>query len=169
MHCETGHYPAEKSIFFFENVKIHFLLKAKNFRSVTRYVYLHILFNTVIESVSSHFRKRKWTFQQDSVPFHNAKITQKFCEKNLPSLITKNEWPPCFSNLNPKDFTVWGYLEKMACKKPHKNIEDLKKSFIKEWARIPKKVLRASVEDVNRRLKATIEKMGAMLNKSLGN
>ena len=97
-------------------------------------------------------------FLADDTPSYSAKITQKYCEKNLPSFITKNEWPPCSPNLNPMDFTVWGYLEKMACKKLYKNIEDLKKFLRKEQERIPLKIFCASVENVNRRLKATIEK-----------
>ena len=91
----------------------------------------------LIKSASSHFQKRKRTFHQDGAPSRTAKITQKFSEENLPYFITKNEWPPCSPNLNPMDFTVWGYLKKMACKKPHKNIKDLKKSFKKRMGKNP--------------------------------
>ncbi len=48
--------------------------------------------NSVVKPVShSSFCGTSWIFQQDSVPSHLAKDTQKWCQENLPSFICADD------------------------------------------------------------------------------
>ena len=77
--------------------------------------------------------------------------------------LSKEEWPPSSPDLNPMDFSIWSILQEKACSKPHRNVESLKKSLVKEWANIPQEKLRISVEAVPLRLKAVIRKKGGYI------
>ena len=37
------------------------------------------------------------------------------------------------SNFNSMDFSVWGILQKIACKKKHHSVQSLKCDLLKEW------------------------------------
>ena len=52
-------------------------------------------------------------------------------------------------------------LEAKACKKIHYSVDDLKQSLLRAWQEIPQKQLRASTEDVRRRLQAVIKSNGS--------
>lgn len=106
------------------------------------------------------FKKRKWLFQQDGAPAHTAKLTQQWFENNAVDFIRKEEWPGYSPDLNPMDFAIWGYLESKACATPHRNLNSLQSALIREWNKIPLKMLRATVESVPKRLKACIEADG---------
>lgn len=51
-----------------------------------------------------------YCFQQDGAPAHTAKTVQQRCDENLTDFITKDEWPPSSPDLNPLDFSTWGYM-----------------------------------------------------------
>ena len=55
---------------------------------------------------------------------------------------------------------MWSVLEKEACSKPHKKIDDLKRSLISAWQKIPDAVVRAAVRDFRRRLAAAVKAGG---------
>ncbi|CAJ0939814.1 unnamed protein product, partial [Mesorhabditis belari] len=43
---------------------------------------------------------------------------------------------------------------------PHANLDDLKATLIKEWAKIPVETLRAAVDDMPKRLRACMKEKG---------
>ena len=43
---------------------------------------------------------------------------------------------PYSPNLNPLDFSVWAILKARACAMPHKNLNSLRRSLLREWAKI---------------------------------
>jgi transposase len=62
-------------------------------------------------------------FQQDSAPAHKAKICQEWCAQNLPDFIPASEWPAASPDLNPLDFSIWGYMLSKIGKRQHKKYE----------------------------------------------
>ena len=120
---------------------------------------------TILEQTLKPWAKKTygdkgWTFQQDGATSHTARVTQQWCEDNCPGFITKDQWPPSSPDLNPMDYTMWSVLEKEACSKPHKKIDDLKRSLISAWQKIPDAVVRAAVRDFRRRLAAAVKAGG---------
>ncbi|CAO4384322.1 unnamed protein product [Caenorhabditis nigoni] len=70
-------------------------------------------------------------------------------------------WPALSPDLNPLDFSVWGYLESkvMTCSYP--NIDSLKQALLKAWDEIDDDYLRRTVDYFPDRLKACIEANGS--------
>ena len=52
-------------------------------------------------------------------------------------------------------------LEAKACEKIHYSVDDLKQSLLRAWQEIPQEQLRASAENVRRRLPAVIKSNGS--------
>jgi predicted transcriptional regulator len=70
------------------------------------------------------------------------------------------EWPPNSPDLNPMDYAVWSILEEKACRKPHPNVESLKKELKKAWKEISLKTLEKIVDSFPKRLKACVDAKG---------
>lgn len=106
------------------------------------------------------YNQDKWTFQQDSAPAHAAKITQRWCETNLPDFIPSSKWPPSSPDLNPLDYSIWGILEARVNAKRHTSIEVLKATLLREWQNLSMENVRAAIDSWPKRLKAVIKKKG---------
>ena len=78
------------------------------------------------------FTGKQWIFQQDGAPCHTARVTQNWCQENLPGFISKYFWPPSSPDLNPIDYFVWSYLEAKVNCQQHASVESLKCSLLKE-------------------------------------
>lgn len=104
-----------------------------------------------------------WVFQQDSAPSHKAKDTQQWLRDNVPDFINVKEWPPYSPDLNPLDYTVWGYLEAKACEKAHTSIKSLKKAIEKAWNEMPDEMVERMVNSWPGRLQACIDAEGGYI------
>jgi len=149
--CATGKTPL---IFVTKGIKIN------------KDVYCNILKTSVLPWAQQHFRNQHWTFQQDSAPAHKAKITQEWCQANFPDFVTSQQWPPYSPDLNAMDYTIWSLLEARACRKPHKSLEALKKSLLREWDKISLEELRSTAENFTKRLKLCIKAEGGYFENS---
>ena len=87
-------------------------------------------------------------------------MTQVWCENNCPTWISKEEWLLSSPDLNPLDYFLWSILESEACSKPSPSIEALKLKLMKTWEKIPMKIVRASINDFSRRLRAVVKAKG---------
>lgn len=124
-------------------------------------VYQERILRDVVKPWSQrHFKKRRWTFQQDWAPAHSAKSTMNFCEAHFPNTWGKDLWPANSPDLNPMDFSVWGILESKACATNHTTVESLKRALQKAWDEIPKKMLANIVNNFRRRLEACVAAEG---------
>ena len=87
-----------------------------------------------------------WVFQQDTAPGHKAKETQQWLRDHFPEFTTTKQWPPYSPDLNPLDYSIWGYLESKACEKPHKTIKSLKRAIKKAWKEMPDEMVERVVD-----------------------
>lgn len=101
-----------------------------------------------------------WTFQQDSAPSHSANATQEWLNEFSPGFITKDEWPPSSPDLNPLDYSIWGILERKVNAKQHRSLESMQAAIEREWKKLSKDVICATIDAWPWRLKAVINRGG---------
>ena len=106
------------------------------------------------------FKNTPWIFQQDSAPAHKAKSTQEWFEREKIDLITPQDWPSSSPDLNPLDYSIWSHLEGKVCAKAHRNLDSFKSSLVEAVASIDMNVVRNSIDDWPRRLRACIQAEG---------
>jgi len=77
-----------------------------------------------------------WTYQQDGATAHTHNLTQKWCQKNFPSFLDKDHWPPNSPDLNPLDYSIWDeFVQQMNWNKVQS-----KKTLIEELKRAVKRI-----------------------------
>ena len=100
---------------------------------------------------------KPFLFEQDGALALTAKSTQEWLRTEIPSYISKLEWPPSSPDLNPLDFSLWSVLESRACSNSHRNLEGLRKTLCREWDLIPQEIMRTAAEAVPRRKGSNIK------------
>ena len=63
----------------------------------------HILKPFVKDLERTKLNNKLFLFQQDVAPAHTAKSTQEWLQTEIPSYISKLEWPPSSPDPNPLD------------------------------------------------------------------
>lgn len=120
----------------------------------------HVLKGHLQEHAKKLYGEDYYCFQQDSAPSHKAKLTQKWCEENLPDFISAEEWPSSSPDLNPLDFSIWGYMLGRIGSTAGMNLESFKSRLLKIWDEIPIEVVRASCSNFFTRMKKVIAARG---------
>ncbi len=135
---------------------------------IDRHVYMDMLNAHLLPWANTTFGDDEWTFQQDGAPAHKAYEVQDWLRANCPDVITVDphwrnptgEWPPNSPDLNPMDYAIWSILQEKACKKPHPNVESLKRALKKAWNEITLETLIKVVDNFPKRLKACVDAEG---------
>ena len=71
--------------------------------------------------------KKAMTFVQDGAKAHTSKVTQTWCHKNLPNLISKGDWPANSPDLNPVE-NSWSITDEITYRdSTPKTLDKLKK------------------------------------------
>ncbi|KAI6651313.1 hypothetical protein LOD99_5279 [Oopsacas minuta] len=116
-----------------------------------------ILENASKPWAQSHFGNDLWVFQQDSAQLTRLKPLKSGARPIFPGVISSEEWPPCSPDLNPLDFSIWSILEERVNATPHRSVEVLKSTLLREWSNILDEHVCASVDSFIVRLKSCIK------------
>ncbi len=100
---------------------------------------------------------RRFTFQQDNVPKHTAKITKEWLHNNS---VTVLEWPSQSPDLNPIEH-LWRDLKMAVHQRLPSNLTELERICKEEWQRIPKSRCEKLVASFPKRLMAVLNQKGA--------
>ena len=118
--------------------------------------YLNILKENVGPSVEKLGLSRTWIFQHDNDPKHTSKIVKEWLLYRTPKTL---DHPPQSPDLNPIEH-LWAYLDKKVRQRTVSNKEELKKTILEEWQKIPIELTKKLVASMPRRLKAVIKSKG---------
>ena len=122
-----------------------------------------ILKGELLPLAREHFEGAPWTFQQDSAPSHDSRMTQRWIQAHIPAFISKEGWPSRNPDLNSLDFSVWSILENKACQTSHNSLDNLKAKLQREWALISQEVMCASCNVFQERLEQIIKNKGGYI------
>ncbi|EYB84662.1 hypothetical protein Y032_0312g2172 [Ancylostoma ceylanicum] len=95
-------------------------------------------------------------FQQDWAPAHGAKTKIDYPETKISSSLTEDLWPLNSPDLNPLDFSVWGFMEGQLKSRYGKKLVDL----IEIWNNLDVNYLRRTIDSMEKRIDACIKAEG---------
>ncbi|KIH44511.1 hypothetical protein ANCDUO_25463, partial [Ancylostoma duodenale] len=81
-------------------------------------------------------------------------------ETKINSSLTKDLWPANNPDLNPLDFSVWGFIEKKLRSRNVKNLVDLRRKLIKIWNNLDVNYLRSTTDSMKKRINVCIKADG---------
>lgn len=124
------------------------------------YYIQNVLKGHLLEHARKLYGNDYFCFQQDSAPSHKAKRTQDWCRTNLTDFIPWQEWPSSSPDLNPLDFSIWGYMLSKIGSTKGMNLNSFKQRLVKIWDDIPDEVVRAACNSFYGRMRKVIHAKG---------
>ena len=80
--------------------------------------------------------------------------------ENVPKFIEPDNWPPNSPDLNPVDYSIWGYLQQLVYRQKIRNIEHLKNVIIDCWSEISQEFIDGAIDQWSRRIAAVVAARG---------
>jgi hypothetical protein len=99
-------------------------------------------------------------FQQDGAPAHRSKHTVAFLTSNVPEFIQPENWPPNSPDLNPVDYSIWGYLQQLVYRHKIENLDHLKQIIISCWTELSQQFIDGAVDQWSHRIAAVVAARG---------
>ncbi|CDQ66948.1 unnamed protein product [Oncorhynchus mykiss] len=116
-------------------------------------MYRKILANNLLPSVRALKMGCGWVFQHDNDPKHTARATKEWlCKKHF-------KWPSQSPDLNPIEH-LWRELKVRIAQQQPRNLKDLEKVCMEEWAKIPAAVCANMVKNYRKRIISVIANKG---------
>ncbi|KAK6324050.1 hypothetical protein J4Q44_G00063890 [Coregonus suidteri] len=107
-----------------------------------------ILANNLLPSVRALKMGRGWAFKHDNDPKHTARATKEWLRKKHLKVL---EWPSQSPDLNPIE-NLWRELKVHIAQRQPRNLKDLEKVCMEEWAKIPAAVCANLVKTYRKRM-----------------
>lgn len=101
-----------------------------------------------------------FVFQQDNAPAHRARETVQFLQRETPSFIPPDMWPPNSPDLNPVDYKIWGYVQEQVYQKEIHDVHELKQRLVEVWGRLPQNIVNKAIDEWRKRLRACVRAEG---------
>ena len=140
--------------------KLPLLFIDKGVKVNQEYYLNNVLIHHLLPFAKKLYGDQPFCFQQDSAPAHKAKTVQSWCRDNLPYFISTDEWPASSPDLNPLDYSIWGYMMARLSNLKCTNLAHFKVILNKIWDEIPDNIVRAACSCFNLRLKAVVKAKG---------
>ncbi|KAK6297180.1 hypothetical protein J4Q44_G00317630 [Coregonus suidteri] len=116
-------------------------------------MYCEILANNLLPSVRALEMGRGWVFQHDNDPKqHTARATKEWLRKKHLKVL---EWPSQSPDLNPIE-NLWREMKVCIVQRQPRNLKDLEKVCMEEWAKIPAAVCANLVKTYRKRMISVI-------------
>ncbi|CAH1396364.1 unnamed protein product [Nezara viridula] len=85
------------------------------------------------------------TDPQVTVNLVHQDSAQQWLQTNISEFISVSDWPPESPDLNPLGYRLSSELERMACHRPHPNLESLKQSLVRAVEHFLEEVMRSAI------------------------
>ncbi len=128
-------------------------------------MYHEILANNLLPSVRALKMGCGWVFQHDNDPKHTERATEEWLRKKHFKVL---EWPSQSPDLNPIN-NLWRELKLCVAQRQPRNLKDLEKTCMEEWAKIPAAVCANLVKNYRKRLTSIIVNKGLLYQISVQN
>jgi len=119
-------------------------------------VYRNMIRDHIVSELERVCGNRRYIFQQDGAPAHRAGETQMLCRVLMSDFLPEEFWPPNSPELNPLDYSIWGFMKDRVYATAPKTIGQLEQRIRAAWASFPQEFINSAIDHWRQRLNRSL-------------